>query len=219
MPQPAPPLCLDSPEMSLNPLDPTGARARAALATAAVAVCGGLLAGCGEDRSNLLPGETVKEISANLDRVRELADSGDCPGAVTAAQEVTRQVEGLGPAVDRRLKRSLRDGVTQLVLTVQQSCDTVEGTVTEEEEPVEPETTVTGPTGATGETGETTPEESDEGGATGRQGDQPETGGQGGGDGGQGGNQGGGTTPPANDPGGSEGGIGPGTGGVGPPTG
>lgn len=213
--------------MSLNPLNPARARSRIALTAVTVVLAGGLIAGCGEDRSNLLPGNTVEEIETNLDRVRDLAASGDCFGAIDAAQQVKRQVEGLGPDVDRRLKRSLRDGATQLVLAVQDNCSSTEEEPVEE--PVEPETTTTGPTG---DTQVEEPEEEPDTGATGQdrqQGERPERGG------GQGGNQGNGTggnqtdAPPSNGSGtggnggggtgGGTGGVGPGTGGVGPPTG
>lgn len=210
--------------MPLNPLNPSRVRLRVAVTATAAVLAAGLIAGCGEDRSNLLPGNTAKEISANLDQVRDLAASGDCFGALTAAQEVTRQVESLGSGVDRRLKRSLREGVTQLVLTVQKSCDAAEGE-TVEEEPVEPETTTTGPTGTTGDT-QAEETETPESGTTGRQEQQerPETGGNQGGGSQGGGNQGtnpGGSqpeTPSTTNPG-TGGGTGPGTGGVGPPTG
>ncbi len=212
--------------MSFKPPRSTRTRLRTFVAASAVILTAGVASGCGEDRSNLLPGDTANEISSNLDRVRQLAGSGDCFGALTAAQEVTRQVEGLGAGVDRRLKRSLRDGVTQLVLTVQENCEATEGTVTEEPAEV-PETTTTGPTGDTG-TGET--EETPETGGTGptdrQPEDQPGNSGNPGGDQGNdpGGNQP--ATPPSNGggngttPGGSgTGGVGPGTGGVGPPAG
>lgn len=220
--------------MPFLPLRSTRTALRAFLAAVAVMLAAGAVAGCGEDRSNLLPGDTVNEISSNLDRVRELAGSGDCFGALTAAQEVTRQVERLGPGVDRKLKRSLRDGVTRLVLTVQENCETTEGEITEE--PLE---TLEPSTGPTGETATEEPEETPETGTTGRPEaeDQPGGGGQGGnqggnqgnpggnqptppqsGGGGSGGSGGGGGTPPGGG-GSGTGGVGPGTGGVGPPAG
>jgi len=179
-----------------------------------LALGGGLLYGCAENRSHLLPGTTVEQISANLDRVRELADRGDCTGAVDAAQQVTRQIEGLGTEVDPRLKRSLRVGASQLVLVIQESCgaglampppvtppETATGTGTTG--PAEPATGATAVTGATGtqdgtQGTEPTPDTTS----------PPSTG-----DGSTGGGTGGGT---GDSTGGGTGGTGTGTGGIGP---
>lgn len=68
--------------------------------------------GSGGD-AELLPGDTAAEINANLDMVRELADSGDCAGAQSAAQQVSDQIDALG-GVDKRLKQALRAGATRL---------------------------------------------------------------------------------------------------------
>jgi hypothetical protein len=79
-----------------------------ALCPAAVA-----LASCGEEDAQLLPGETAREITANLDSVRELSDEGDCIGAENAAEQVAEQIEGL-QGVDSRLKRALEKGAERL---------------------------------------------------------------------------------------------------------
>ncbi len=214
--------------MSFNPFSTSGARSRIALFSLAAVLSAGAMTGCSEDRSNLLPGDTVKEISAKLDEVRELADSGDCVAAINTAQEATRQIEGLSSSVDQGLKRSLREGATQLVLTIQaldqEGCPTADGT-TVEEEPAELPDTAT--TGETGETQAEEPEPTPESGTTGKQEKQPDD--QSGNNGNQGGGQGnnpGGTqpeTPPSTNPGtgggSGTGGVGPGTGGVGPPSG
>ena len=71
------------------------------------------LASCGEDDARLLPGETAREINANLDAVKQLADEGDCVGAESAAQQVSEQVEDLD-GVDQRLKRALSEGAARL---------------------------------------------------------------------------------------------------------
>jgi hypothetical protein len=68
--------------------------------------------GSGSD-ADLLPGGTASEINANLDMVRELADSGDCAGAQSAAQQVSDQIDALG-GVDKQLKQALRDGAERL---------------------------------------------------------------------------------------------------------
>lgn len=71
------------------------------------------LAACGEEDAQLLPGETAREITANLDAVQQLADEGDCTGAEAAAEQVSAQIESIG-GVDRRLKQALEDGAERL---------------------------------------------------------------------------------------------------------
>jgi len=71
------------------------------------------LAACGEEDAQLLPGETAREITANLDAVQQLADEGDCSGAEAAAEQVSAQIEAIG-GVDRRLKQALEDGAERL---------------------------------------------------------------------------------------------------------
>jgi hypothetical protein len=93
-----------------------------ALGTAALALasCGG-----GKD-ARLLPGETAREITANLDTVQQLSAEGDCAGADSAAQQVGEQIEAL-EGVDTKLKRALEAGATRLNEVI----------ATCEEEPVE----------------------------------------------------------------------------------
>jgi hypothetical protein len=81
----------------------------AALAAASLwlVACGG-----GED-AQLLPGETAREITANLDSVKQLSDEGDCLGAESAAGQVSEQIEAL-TGVDRRLKQALQAGAARL---------------------------------------------------------------------------------------------------------
>lgn len=72
-----------------------------------------LLTACGEEDAQLLRGETAREINANLDTVRQLADEGDCAGAESAVEQVGEQIEGL-EEVDPRLKRALEEGAERL---------------------------------------------------------------------------------------------------------
>jgi hypothetical protein len=81
-----------------------------ALAALALALA---LSACGGEDAQLLPGETAREITANLDTVQQLSDEGDCVGAESAAQQVGEQIEGL-EGVDRKLKRALEDGAVRL---------------------------------------------------------------------------------------------------------
>jgi hypothetical protein len=78
--------------------------------TAAAALA---LVACGGEDAQLLPGETAREITANLDTVQQLADEGDCLGAESAAQQVGEQIETL-KGVDDKLKRALESGAVRL---------------------------------------------------------------------------------------------------------
>jgi len=71
------------------------------------------LVSCGGEDAKLLPGETAREISANLDTVKQLADEGDCVGAERAAEQVGEQIEAL-EGVDRKLKQVLQAGAARL---------------------------------------------------------------------------------------------------------
>lgn len=71
------------------------------------------LVACGEEDAQLLPGGTAREITANLDTVKQLSDEGDCIGAESAAQQVGEQIEAL-EGVDRKLKVALEDGAARL---------------------------------------------------------------------------------------------------------
>jgi hypothetical protein len=91
--------------MSRIPRTPT------VLGIAAVAALG--LVACGGEDARLLPGQTAREITANLDTVQQLSDEGDCVGAESAAQQVGEQIEAL-EGVDRKLKQALEDGADRL---------------------------------------------------------------------------------------------------------
>lgn len=71
------------------------------------------LVACGGEDAKLLPGETAREITANLDTVQQLSDEGDCLGAESAAQQVGEQIEAL-QGVDAKLKRALEEGAVRL---------------------------------------------------------------------------------------------------------
>ena len=86
---------------------------KAALAPALSILVVLLLASCGGEDAQLLPGDTAREINANLDKVAELSDEGDCVGAESAAQQVGEQIEALS-GVDEKLKRALMDGAERL---------------------------------------------------------------------------------------------------------
>jgi len=81
-----------------------------ALALAAAAIS---IASCGGEDAKLLPGETAREITANLDTVKQLANEGDCVGAESAAGQVSEQIEELS-GIDPKLKRALEEGAARL---------------------------------------------------------------------------------------------------------
>jgi hypothetical protein len=82
-----------------------------ALALGIVAALG--LVACGGEDAKLLPGETAREIIANLDTVQQLSSEGDCIGAENAAEQVGEQIEAL-EGVDRKLKQALEGGAARL---------------------------------------------------------------------------------------------------------
>jgi hypothetical protein len=86
---------------------------RSLLVLALAAATGLTLVACGGEDAQLLPGETAREITANLDTVQRLSDEGDCVGAESAAQQVGEQIEAL-QGVDQKLKRALEDGAARL---------------------------------------------------------------------------------------------------------
>jgi hypothetical protein len=82
----------------------------AAALSVAAALC---LVACGGEDAKLLPGQTAREITANLDTVQQLSNEGDCLGAESAAQQVGEQIEAL-EGVDRKLKQALESGAARL---------------------------------------------------------------------------------------------------------
>lgn len=72
-----------------------------------------VFASCGEEDAQLLPGETAREITANLNAVQDLADEGDCIGAEAAAEQVSEQIDEL-TGVDAKLKQALEAGAARL---------------------------------------------------------------------------------------------------------
>jgi hypothetical protein len=85
---------------------------RTAVVGLAIAAALGLPA-CGGEDAKLLPGETAREITANLDTVQQLSHEGDCIGAESAAEQVGEQIEAL-EGVDPKLKAALEDGAARL---------------------------------------------------------------------------------------------------------
>jgi hypothetical protein len=92
------------------------------------------LASCGGGGAKLLPGETARQITANLDSVKRLAGEGNCVGAEGAARQVSEQIDALG-GVDAKLKQALRQGAARLNAVVA-GC---EATTTEATAPAESE--------------------------------------------------------------------------------
>ena len=90
-----------------------GRTAKTALALALCTAGALVLASCGGEDAQLLPGETAREITANLDKVGELSNEGDCVGAESAAREIGEQIDALS-GVDQKLKRALVAGAERL---------------------------------------------------------------------------------------------------------
>ncbi len=96
--------------------------ATSSLAVALGVVAAVALVSCGGGgNARLLPGNTAKEITANLDQVVELSGTGDCTAAQDAARQVSDQIDALG-GVDKQLKQALRDGAKRLNQVVAANC-------------------------------------------------------------------------------------------------
>jgi hypothetical protein len=96
------------------------------------------LAACGGEDAKLLPGETAREITANLDTVQQLSDEGDCLGAESAAQQVGEQIEVL-EGVDAKLKRALEEGSVRLEEVIATCEESTTEAIAPAEIPAEPE--------------------------------------------------------------------------------
>jgi len=96
------------------------------------------LAACGGEDAKLLPGETAREITANLDTVKQLAGEGDCVGAESAAQQVGEQTEAL-EGVDPKLKRALEQGAARLEEVIASCEEAGSEAIAPAEVPTEPE--------------------------------------------------------------------------------
>jgi hypothetical protein len=86
---------------------------RPLLALGLAVAAGVALVACGGEDAKLLPGETAREITANLDTVQQLSSEGDCVGAESAVQQVGEQIEAV-KGVDRKLKQALEEGAARL---------------------------------------------------------------------------------------------------------
>ena len=97
---------------------------RTAIAAALGVLAVATLSACGGEDAKLLPGHTAREITANLESVRELSDEGDCVGAESAAAQVGEQIEAV-EGVDRKLKEALSNGAERLNEVVEE-CEEAE---------------------------------------------------------------------------------------------
>jgi hypothetical protein len=96
------------------------------------------LSACGGENAKLLPGETAREITANLDTVKQLAGEGDCVGAESAARQVGEQIEAL-EGVDPKLKRALEEGAARLEEAIAGCEESSSEAIAPAEVPAEPE--------------------------------------------------------------------------------
>lgn len=123
---------------------------------AALVICLALLpvlAGCAEDRSNLIPQETSSSLIAKLNRIDQLAAQGVC----FEGQEVARsaQVEINEGDFDPKLKRSLSEGFDEMVALLGDSDYCTESETPPEETPSDTGDEPTDTGGSTGATGTT----------------------------------------------------------------
>lgn len=91
------------------------------------------LVSCGGEDAKLLPGNTAREITENLDRVQQYADEGECIGAEDAVAEVSAQVDSV-EGIDPKLEEVLRRGVARLSEVVGECEETAAETVAPDEE-------------------------------------------------------------------------------------
>jgi hypothetical protein len=96
------------------------------------------LVACGGEDAKLLPGETAREITVNLDTVQQLSDEGDCLGAESAARQVGEQIEAL-EGVDVKLKRALEEGAVRLEEVIASCEESTTEAIAPAEIPAEPE--------------------------------------------------------------------------------
>src|SRR5690349_5252585 len=107
----------------------------ATLALALGAACALALVACGGSDAKLLPGDTAREITENLDAVQRLAGEGECEAAEDAALQVSAQIDAL-EGIDPKLKANLQEGAERLNEVI----DTCAEETTEETVEEEPET-------------------------------------------------------------------------------
>jgi hypothetical protein len=108
------------------------------LAIGFTAIAALTLVACGGEDAKLLPGESAREITANLDTVQQLSDEGDCLGAESAAQQVGEQIEAL-EGVDAKLKRALEEGAVRLEEVIASCEESTTEAIAPAEIPTEPE--------------------------------------------------------------------------------
>jgi serine/threonine-protein kinase len=128
-------------------------RVSALLLSLALGAVAAVLVACGGSGNGLLPGTSAAAILANLDRVSEEAEQGNCETAADIAREIEDQIDALPQSVDPQLRVALQDGIDRVILLTQEpeSCTgemTTETTPTVTETvppPTPPETTPTEP--------------------------------------------------------------------------
>jgi hypothetical protein len=107
------------------------------------------LVACGSGGAGLLPGNNAAAIIANLDRVSELAQDGNCETAASVAREIEDQIDALPQSIDPQLRVALQDGIDRLISLTQEP-ETCTGETTETTptvtQTVAPPTTPTTPT-------------------------------------------------------------------------
>jgi outer membrane murein-binding lipoprotein Lpp len=154
---------------------------RAMLAPALVAAA--LLAGCGQTNTRLIPADRAQELEATLDQVESACAGGEAQEAQSALDDLSAQVNELPRKVEAKLKRNMRDWVSQIERRLERDCkpeETPTPTPTETETPTPTETATPTPTATETATPTPTVTETpaptttpDAGGAPAPEGDQP----------------------------------------------
>jgi hypothetical protein len=114
---------------------------RAMLAPALVAAA--LLAGCGQTNTRLIPQDRAQALESSLDQVESACAGGDAQEAQSALDDLSAQVNELPRKVDGKLKRNMRDWVSQIERRLERDCkpeETPTPTPTETETPTPTET-------------------------------------------------------------------------------
>jgi hypothetical protein len=125
---------------------------RAPLPHLVALVCGllvALAAGCGSDRSNLIPQSRASDLTQQLADIKAAVDAGECDGLSAKVESFHDDATSLQKPVDTRLRKRINDGVAALQEHAVPDCETArdaqetETTDTTETETVPPETTTT----------------------------------------------------------------------------
>jgi cell division septation protein DedD len=87
-----------------------------------LALAAAALAGCGETNRALIPDDRASALQGVVDKIQSACDDGDLPAARDAINEADAQINELPASTDRRLRRNLRDWVSQVDDRLDRDC-------------------------------------------------------------------------------------------------